>query len=1636
MQLSNRLTFSLASLIVLIAFGLVFAPISVMADDKTGNDHGTGNPQGHPDGSTTTLGHVHPTVTITVVDANLDQAGVQRYYDDMDREQLIVDVPFKLKFTFTHEPTYDAGTTLPFDANNDLLITDPRLSSLVVDSTNIPELRKKDGSASLGFSSTVASNDVKVVAETNNKEYTVEAGIFNTDTSDPQLVVDTRWITLQVAANAGVGQGVYSTLQGPLYNPSGGIGSLQKQVVIGLRADIPPLTFGTQTIDDQTYTAGTAITDLVLPEATGGSGALTYSLTNPAATGDTIPATAPGYNGLMFDPATRTLSGTPTAAKTAETYTYTVTDSATTPATQTLAFAITVDAPLDTTPPTVTPTPPASQTDGTVDFVFTFDEALGTGFNDLEVSDFTIAGAHLTGANKPTISSAGNAYTLTVTPLTATSAVTVTLKANTVQNLAGLTGPAAAVTRIYRPAASDTTPVFETTTVANLGGVCKGDNIQPLSPDGIRLIVELPLADDNEGDTLSYTLTPALPAGLSWRTTDAQKRVIEGTPTSAGTTTHTWTATDDSQHVSGDPSKDSASITFSIVVKEHQKPNKPETPAATKKNAAATTGLAIDQVVLTWNEPSAAVAKTERAYPNCIPAVTGYTVTETMWDDVSQDFVASMTYMSATGSTYADHFIAPKTGTLWTFTTPKRDHGIYKYTIMAHNSAPAGNNTSVASEFATWAVTTGTQIVVANPPAAPKDLDAAIDQDGNSVTLNWLKVPAVDEGNAPIDDSALATRTKYYGVNKGFGGYVVYRVNDATKEAKRLPETGVIDSERQKVNFYDHPTYRDSNIPAGQYVYRVTAVNVAGESLRSISTKIITIIGPGPTAPTPATAIATKDYAVFVPSNHDASALPFGMAPHTVAAMPDLGAFFLAGGTIDVAVTGKANHNVIITEIMVAKDLGRVGQSGMMRPEAGQWIELYNNTAADININDIMFTFTPGYPAAAAPANATDRLSNTVVPGWNFQAAFADALSGATATNASGVVTVTQTFKSLRRVHKDDKLLQKAGTVIQNGWAQGSWKLTADTKAFLGGRVGTPGAENRQETFKPTVFTAPTMEITISEVANRSDNSNEWIELKGPAGKSLKKVKISAVTAIETETTIYQFPDNDDVKFPSNGILLITDQNPANNDLAADLDKGVPKEGIRYRIRTLAPLPNDGNFLLVLRDTGGEIEDVAGYATGLSRNDPYTTLWPLAGNVGRIGAKNKLEADKVYHRARAIQGYSHNKDKPNETAFAKAGFTGVGYDRNAAVSDINGGTPGYPNNTVISAGADATKNIIISEIMYDSGKNDRLPQWIELYNMSAVKAVDLHNWRLYIVNHDDNSHFDDPDSSSRIRNEIWLRGVKIPPQQTALIVSRTGRQTTLLPRHRIVNAGQSLTEPLLNPKGFYLRLEANSHEGDLNKRQAGDEAGNLVAFDATKRRSDHQAFEDPVWELPNGADDNGDRFSISRRTDDNILRLDGTKKWHWVRADEDTRQFRMGSSTYYGHSTDLGSPGQTVGSVLPVSLSKFRPERLKATGEVVIRWITESELNNAGFNILRSDTRDGEYTKLNTQLIEGKGTTSERTTYEWKDTSAKPNVVYYYQIQDVSLDGQVQTLRQSRLKGNVNAAGKATTTWAELKALQ
>ena len=116
---------------------------------------------------------------------------------------------------------------------------------------------------------------------------------------------------------------------------------------------------------------------------------------------------------------------------------------------------------------------------------------------------------------------------------------------------------------------------------------------------------------------------------------------------------------------------------------------------------------------------------------------------------------------------------------------------------------------------------------------------------------------------------------------------------------------------------------------------------------------------------------------------------------------------------------------------------------------------------------------------------------------------------------------------------------------------------------------------------------------------------------------------------------------------------------------------------------------------------------------------------------------------------------------------------------------------------------------------------------------------------------------------------------------------------------------------------------------------------------------------------------------------------------------------------------------------LPVTLSHFRAEHTDAG--VVLKWTTESELDNAGFFIYRSETKAGEFKVVNPSMIHGAGTTSERNEYTWTDTTAKPNTVYYYQIADISHAGVRKRLATVRLRGLVSASGKLLTKWANLK---
>ena len=357
-------------------------------------------------------------------------------------------------------------------------------------------------------------------------------------------------------------------------------------------------------------------------------------------------------------------------------------------------------------------------------------------------------------------------------------------------------------------------------------------------------------------------------------------------------------------------------------------------------------------------------------------------------------------------------------------------------------------------------------------------------------------------------------------------------------------------------------------------------------------------------------------------------------------------------------------------------------------------------------------------------------------------------------------------------------------------------------------------------------------------------------------------------------------------------------------------------------------------------------------------------------------------------------------------------------------------------------------NVTISEIMFatDGGTNDI--QWIELFNSSKTQTVALSagaGWELIIENYNTPRSNEDPLSGTiNFKDNGSVK--TIPPRQTVLIVSSTGRNSDRTSNRRAhfvatrvfeIYPGLAREFGMISPRDPFLHPTRGFHIELVDERNnLVDEVGNL---DGSARTADKL-----TWKLPEGWTADGDRTSIirryraynprTRRYTNKGTALDGTRREAWIPASETSflDLSRKNIETWYGLRTDHGSPGVRAGGALPVQLSQFRPDLTEA-GAVLIQWTTESEVDNAGFNILRSETRTGEFKVINAQLIPGSGTTAERNTYTWTDTTAKPNVVYYYQIEDVSLDGERQTLATVRLRGFISATGKLTTQWGQLK---
>ena len=423
----------------------------------------------------------------------------------------------------------------------------------------------------------------------------------------------------------------------------------------------------------------------------------------------------------------------------------------------------------------------------------------------------------------------------------------------------------------------------------------------------------------------------------------------------------------------------------------------------------------------------------------------------------------------------------------------------------------------------------------------------------------------------------------------------------------------------------------------------------------------------------------------------------------------------------------------------------------------------------------------------------------------------------------------------------------------------------------------------------------------------------------------------------------------------------------------------------------------ESGFFLKLSDPEGQVSDVVGNLDGDKRTkDPPT--WQRPTGQTESGARTSLM--RRYHEiGMPFDGrVSENWRTASEMRLEVSSYYGK-------ETDI--GNPGYTNQQRGIPG----HQVSFSELMLTSkGGLHSLPQWIELYNDSEIE-VDLRDWQL---------HIEARDAAGEHRHGIiTLKNLLIPANQTALLVTRQGRSSREILRETVYNLSVQKVfdrNAVLGQNGFFLKLL--DPEG-----QVSDTAGNL---DGDRRTQDT-----PAWQLPTGKTEEGHRTSLMRRYYHVTgIPLNGRLSENWVPAS----QLPLQVMTYWGKETDIGNPGHRGGGPLPVRLSRFHPVRDKATGHVKITWVTESELNNAGFNILRSETQSGGFKVINVKgLIAGHGTTNEKHVYTFTDTTAKPNVVYYYRLEDVSLAGQQTLLATTRVRGNIVAAGKLMTLWGDLK---
>ena len=403
--------------------------------------------------------------------------------------------------------------------------------------------------------------------------------------------------------------------------------------------------------------------------------------------------------------------------------------------------------------------------------------------------------------------------------------------------------------------------------------------------------------------------------------------------------------------------------------------------------------------------------------------------------------------------------------------------------------------------------------------------------------------------------------------------------------------------------------------------------------------------------------IPANSYVVVVRSKADAAnisdALKFPMVDDKEveirewADMPDLEALFNRssfgqGGALVLrkSVDARDNDNaagtgtyatpalgsVGISEIMWALDLGQVNRNTW---KVGQWIELHNlnskpvkvllyaETARELVSNQLVDMTAAGDSIAGGlGGNVLDVVQNInnngdqAQGGWDLPGKSGNSRTGENLIGAHRILPDKQAaYSAAQNYTKRDGRNKDHWRAATNVYLSSETRRSLNhvTTVVVADYLGTPGSRN--DFTGVSLLTrdgrtgVPANRIVFNEVANRANANKayEWIELRNVSGGTvnLKNYKISAVTAVDTDTEIINF--GGDLNIPAGGILLLLASDPVyNRDHPIQIGTGVQYKVIEFKGNGL---PDGGNFVLILRGRA----DNKGVGTGNADN----TSWIL-----------------------------------------------------------------------------------------------------------------------------------------------------------------------------------------------------------------------------------------------------------------------------------------------------------------------------------------------------------------------------------------------------------------------------------------